>query len=151
MGNKSIWAVIALVVILVFFVAGFQAAYTDSSEPHTVTNETITVDYSTPQQVDSADIAWSFADDETVYNSDGEELAEGSDYEWNTSTGEVDWQTSNSTTDGEEATITYTYFAPPEDTRKLAGLIMPVLTALPWLFLGFAGLVAVRLATEGWM
>lgn len=124
-------ALLLLVGIGVAWSAG--AAYQDTPEEvHTTENETIVVDYQNKTAVDAPDYALTFYDNESVYNSSGAELVEGTDYTWNTSTGEVTWKNTSSTSDGENATITYSYDAKIANARAMRDVIaLPIRLALP--------------------
>lgn len=114
------FAVLAIV-IAVGFVA-ISAAFTASAVPHTVTNETLTQDVGNWTPVDEQD-AIEYQDNETVYNATDTQLVDGTDYEWNTTNGSVYWYDTASTTDGADATISYTYLEPSESTNAVASLL----------------------------
>lgn len=88
----------------------------------TVTNESVTVDYGNSTQVDET---WgeNYLENETVYNSNGAELTEGTDYEWYTSNQSVYWYNTSNTTDGANASITYSFEHKPDAARQSIGTI----------------------------
>lgn len=114
---------------------GYQQAVTDFNE----TNESITVDYSQTVQVDQTGDAFSYNDTVTVYNSSDAELVEGDDYTWYASNGSVAWFDTANTTDGEQASISYDYTAPPESNRAMGGVLKAVGIGLTMLLVLLVG------------
>lgn len=131
--------VTALAAFTVFLLALGVAAsaatvsYQDTAGNHTVTGEQLTVDYSNTSQVSPAGDAFRYQDDEVVRNASGSQLTEGTDYDWNTSTGEVTWYDTAATSDGETATITYTYYGHGELAGNQHSIQQQVFELLPWL------------------
>lgn len=122
------------------------AAYSDTpDETHTVTNESMTAQLDTWQQVDAPNYTRSFYDNETVYDSGGAALTEGSDYEWSTSNGSVYFYSSGTVSSGEEVSISYAYTAPLETARQLKGVVsIPIQVLFP-----FGALIVVAFAVAG--
>lgn len=89
-------------------------------DAESVTNESITVNYSDTVQVSQTGWGYEYNDSVTVYNSSGVELVDGTDYEWYQDNGSVAWFDTPDTTDGETATISYTYEKPPESSKAMA-------------------------------
>jgi hypothetical protein len=138
-----------LAIVLVFAIGAswaVGAAYSDTPDAtETVTNESLTAQIDTWQQVDSPNYTRSFYDNETVYNSSGAALTEGSDYEWLTSNGSVYFNSSGSVSSGDDVTISYAYTAPPETARQLKSVIkLPIQVLFP-----FGALIIVALAVAG--
>jgi hypothetical protein len=76
-----------------------------SGDAGTEVNETVTVDYSNLTSLDvNADSYSNF----TVYDSGDVELTEGTDYD-GYSNGTIEWYNTTETTDGETATVTYSW------------------------------------------
>lgn len=122
MPRQSIFAIVA--VVLLIGVAGAALGQSDrqAAEPQSVTNESLTVNYSAPTAVDNGEPRYGWNDSVTVYNASGNQLQDGTDYEWNSSTGEVTWFNTSATTDGETASISYTYEQRDATTAGLASL-----------------------------
>lgn len=124
-------ALLLLVGIGVAWSAG--AAYQDTpAKVHNVENETIEVNFSSQTAVDAPGYTLGFYENETVYNSSGAELEEGDDYQFNATTGEVTWYNTAELTDGESASISYSYDAKIRTARALKNVIaLPLRLALP--------------------
>lgn len=109
----------AVTLVLFLGVLAVGASVPTTAQPSTVQNESLTVDYTTPTPVDEQQVTEYF-DNETVYNATDAELAAGTDYEFNTSTGEVEWFNTSATAKGEAAAITYTYTRPSDRTLGIS-------------------------------
>lgn len=115
-------AVLLVGIIGVTWAAG--SAYENTAEAtHTVNDETLTADTSNWQRVDAPDYALSWYDNETVVNSDGTTLTEGTDYDWNTSTGKILFYDTADVNDGESVTIDYAFTAKIRDARAARDVI----------------------------
>jgi hypothetical protein len=124
--------------------AQYQAA---PEADYAVANEAITADVGNWTPVDAPDHAQRFYDNETVTNSSGAQLTEGTDYEWNTSTGELRWYDTDSVADGEEMSVDYTYSAKTDRARTARSVLrVPVETILPAGVLIIAAMSLVGLA-----
>ena len=84
-------------------------------------SESLTVDYSNPSTLTNQ-YALAYLDNETILHN-GNTLAEGTDYEFNTSSGSVTWYNSTNTSAGDEARIGYEYEAHPEGSRESANVL----------------------------
>jgi hypothetical protein len=102
LGAAVITVTLVLIVLNTIMSLGIIAG-----ETSTVTNESITVDYGNLTYV-SQD-AGSYDSNVMVYDSGDTELTEGMDYDWYANNGSVGWYNTTETTDGETATITYSY------------------------------------------
>lgn len=102
----NLWMLVVVVVFVGLFLTAVNAGYEDAGSPETVT-EDIRVDYS--QEVSVAEGTPPYFDNETVENSTGTVLTEGTDYQWDTSTGNVTWFNTSKTTENAFASITYAY------------------------------------------
>lgn len=136
----------AVFIVLVVAAMAAGASFSDATHVFTVEGESITVDYDDPVAVDSADVAVSFYDNETVYNASGDPLVEGTDYEWNTDNGSVTWFDTAATTDAETGSIDYAYDAPSERSRDLASVLSIGGYGLALALLLFGGVVVL-----GWL
>lgn len=90
----------------------------------TVENETITQDVGNWTAVDAADDpgVTQFYDNESAYNPTGDPLVEGTDYDW-AANGSVTFYNTSNTSDGAQASITYSYDARPEQASAMMGPI----------------------------
>ena len=130
----SLAAAAMLFVGIFVVIAGASVAWADApTHEETVLNESVTADHGTTVQVDPAsDVAWSGAlDNETVRDSTGSELDEGTDYEWNPENGTVTFLSSGSTADGESATVSYTWLSKSENAVNWYGPIAALVNVLP--------------------
>lgn len=126
--SRAIQAVVLLAVIVALLGTGILAvsqAYQDTpTHVETVSGETLTQDVGNWTAVDAAGQAGvvGFYDNETVRNESGDNLTEGTDYEWDES-GQIKFLNSSSTTDGANASIDYAYDARPEQSTAMIGPI----------------------------
>lgn len=128
-----VFAVVLVAALGIMWAVG--AEYDRAPEQaETVNDEPIVVDKGNWTATDHPDYALSFYDNETVRNSSGSQLSEGTDYEWNTTNGSVYWyESSTDVTDGEEASITYSYAAKRPGTRRVMSVVsIPVRYVLPF-------------------
>lgn len=151
--RTAVYLVFGLFVVLAVAGTAWSGAPTYTS---TVTNESMTVDYDELVPVDNVDTSESFYDNETVYAADGSQLTEGTDYTFNASSGYVNWTDTTSTTDGEEAAITYTYDHKSDEGYRWgapvkAGIgILPILAfAAAAIFVAGLGYFAVSTLSSG--
>jgi hypothetical protein len=135
--SNDLFGVIALIIILGVGAVAFAPAYADGADRQSVTNESITVDYSGPQSV--AESGLEYDDTVSVTNSSGAELAAGTDYDWNATAGNVTFQNTSATSDGETATISYQYREASAQHETRAGIAGFVGQALTWLLVLLAG------------
>jgi hypothetical protein len=122
--------------------AQYQAA---PETTEAVANEAATADVGNLTAVDAPDYAQKFEDNETITNSTGATLQEGSDYDWNASTGEIRWYNTESVDDGESMSVDYTYTAKTEEARTARTILtVPVEIILP-----VGVLIAVAMSVAG--
>jgi hypothetical protein len=129
------------------FAWAIGAEYDDAPEAnHTVTNEQLTADVGNYTRVDAPDHALSFYDNETVTNSSGGTLQEGSDYEWNASDRTIYFYNSSThVSDGEQVEIDYAYTSKIETARGLKTILgIPIRYVYP-----FGILVALAVSIGG--
>lgn len=136
----DIWRFAVLSLFTVTILLGANAAYAspDATTLGSVANEQLTVNYSVESGVDEPQYVRTYLDNETIVDSGGTTLTEGTDYEWNTSVGNVTWIDTTETSEGETVTIDYAYRQPTDGTRLTAG-IMGI----------FGGLIGVLLLVAG--
>ncbi len=122
----NLWTVVVVALFLAILLPAVNLGYQDTTKTATANTEAVTVDYSENTTVDNADTATSFYDNETIQTDGGNTtLEDGIDYEWNTTTGEIQWLNTTATTDGDTATITYTYQYHGQTTSNIAALLQP--------------------------
>lgn len=98
--------------VYVFAVAGQEAPDVD----HSVESESATVTLDEWNELDESNVPGAtYADDEVIRNDSGAVLQEGTDYEWNTSTGEI--RPLSGTDATTELTATYNYTARSDASR----------------------------------
>lgn len=147
--ENSLWAFAVVILFLAVLVPSLNFAANDNTEIRTVENESVTVNYSEPSQVDPALEPLGFEPNATVFNSSGAELVNGTDYEWRPTNGTIAWFNTTSTTDGESASVTYEYHARSQRTRDINGVMFVLGKALPFLVI-IAGVGAVFRYGGGW-
>jgi hypothetical protein len=107
-----------------------------------VANESLTVNYSTTQSVDKGSADFGYRDTETVENASGATLVEGTDYDFNVTSGNVSFFNTTNTTANNTATIDYTYLQQDPEAARFGGFVgdmMPVLGLV--LFFVVAGVI----------
>jgi len=109
------------------------AQYQQAPETTTnVTDEEVVADVGNWTAVDAPDHAQSFGDDEVITNSTGTQLDEGSDYDWNASTGEIRWYDTSSVSDGETMQADYSYTSKTQEARTVRKVLsVPIEIILP--------------------
>lgn len=117
--------------VFVFMAAGEEAHLVD----HSVENEITTVTLDEWNELGESNVVGAtYDDDEVIRNDSDGVLVEGTDYEWNTSTGEIRPLSGTDATTTLNAT--YNYSAPSEGTQT--GLVVvPDL----WLVVGVVGIL----------
>lgn len=118
---------VATMLIVGLFVVSTIYGTMPASETVAVTNESITIDVGNATQVDET-YGTSYDKDETVYNSSGVRLTEGTDYQWYTDNQSVVWYSTSSVTDGATANISYSFDAKPQMARTSIGTISSAFT-----------------------
>lgn len=140
MANRGLFTLLILFVGLgILFAGGMNVGYEQGWPEETVTNESITVDYSQAVAVDTQPDPVEYGGTVTVYNTTGAELAAGTDYDWHAENGTVTWYDTNATADGETASITYDYATPTEDQEAAGGVVKVVGIVLVLLLILLAG------------
>jgi len=117
-----LFAIVLVGVLGIAWAVGAQ--YEDAPEQtEIITGETVIADVGNVTSVDAPDYARSFEDNETINNSAGTTLQDGSDYEWDPATGEIYWYDTASVDDGEEMTVDYAYSAKTEQARTAKSIL----------------------------
>lgn len=114
---KHLWTLIVLLLGVFFLgIGGMQAGYDNATEAFTVSDEVGNVDYDTEYNLSKTGEAESFNDSITV-TADGNQLVEGTDYEWHPSRGNISWINTTATQSGETVLIDYQYQDHPRGTQ----------------------------------
>lgn len=126
-----LFAVVLVGVLGIAWAVGAQ--YADAPEAdYTVDGETVVADVGNETAVDAPDYTQRFYDNETITNSSGATLSEGTDYDWNTSTGAITWYDTSSVDDGEQMQVDYAYSAKTEQARTARQVLsVPIEIILP--------------------
>ena len=143
----NLWMIVVVVVFVGFFLTmsvnlGFEQATT----PESTENETTTVEYGTGVSLTSAN-AVEYYDNETIRNDSFYELREGTDYEFNTTTGNVTFYNTTHTSEGEAVFASYTYEA-RDTAAKNSSQVLGIFAPLFGLFIALAA-VGATLKTIG--
>lgn len=152
--SRQLMAVMSMIFLLVFFASAMSVSYTgvakneDVNQQAEITGEEMTIDYGNESFVDVE--ATIYSDNVTIQSPGAGTLEEGTDYEWDEVRGAVLWLNSTNTEDGNEATIDYTAFEPPEETQNIQALLTPLSISLPYVFLAICGFAALAYGRKGW-
>lgn len=145
--------VVLVIAAFALFQIGDVGLAAAGTQPVTETNESVVIDYDSSTRVSAAMSRYTqgFEDNETVYNSSGAELVEGTDYTWNTTSGAVTFKNTANTTEGNTANVTYTYQQNTEEIRQSEPGVRALIEAVggPIVFaplITFAGLILIGLA-----
>lgn len=137
---KQLRALFSGVLLLAFVVIGVVgvswavgAQYQHGPQTtETVASESITVDVGNWTPVNAPTYAQTFYDNETVRNSSGATLVEGTDYKWSTTNGSIYWYSDGDFNDGATASVDYAYSAPTEESRTMKTIFtVPINVVLP--------------------
>lgn len=125
-----------LVAFVLIAVAGIAwaggAAYSDVPDEVTTTSTTVEQNVGGETLVATPPYATTIYDNETIVTESDVTLTEGTDYDWNSSEASITWYNTTDTTDGANATLTYSYAAKPDAARQGEDIMQPLLTrALP--------------------
>lgn len=101
----SIWTVVVIALALALGASAVNIGYSNAAAPGNAT-ENATVDYDVNYTVENAD-AYEFTSLNVTSN--GTELREGTDFEFDVENGTVNWINSVETTDGDAATVAYDF------------------------------------------
>lgn len=110
MAAKQAMFLIALAIILLLGFSAVDAGYTAAGTNHSVSSESWTADVGNWTELNNSNIEGAlYQEDELVKDSGGAKMSEGTDYQFNNSTGEVKALSGGGLSDGESATISYNY------------------------------------------
>lgn len=139
MASRGLFTILIVLLGLgVLFAGGTNVAYEGATDEFSVTNETISVDYSDRVAVEKRGTAFQYMENVTVY-ANGTELTAGTDYVWHDINGTIDWYDTANTTDGDTATISYEYKAPPENNRAMFGMVQIIGIGLTFIIILLVG------------
>lgn len=145
-------AILVVVLASLAIVTATGFAYANNTPAVNRTDaENLTVDYYNDSQLAHGGTALEYSD-LTLTNSSNTTLDEGTDYEFDPSSGQVDWRNTTRTTDGETVRAEYAYTVHPRETRVILGVVRPVTgTILPYLAVLVGGVgTVVAVASAGW-
>ena len=133
MPRGNLWGLVVVIVLAAVLLPAASLGFADSAIDQDVEDEQLTLEYQVPVPVDAADHAISFDEEIQVVDpsAGGDELVDGTDYEWNDSSGEV--TAINEEYNQTDVDVSYTYFAQTEETRAIAQIARPVGTLLGYL------------------
>jgi len=140
MGDTKFGALV-LIIVLGAIVALGPAALAEGAVVVAVTDESITVDYDREVSVNESGLEYN---EPVTITNDGTTLQEGTDYEWNATTGNVTWYNTTSTSEGDQAEIDYEYEAVTEESQQLAQLVSIFEIPLALLVLLLLGMSTVK-------
>jgi hypothetical protein len=143
----NLWMLVVVVVfVAVFLSIGVNLGFEQATLPKYVDNETMTVEYSTEVSFTSAN-AVEYYDNETIRNDSYYELEEGTDYDFNTTTGNVTFYNTTHTSEGEAAFASYSYEA-RDAAAKNSSQVLSIFGPLFGLFIALVA-VGTTLKTLG--
>lgn len=126
-----VFVVVLIAALAIAWAAGAEYDELDGAD-YTVDGETQNASVGSWTALNPPTKASYFYDNETVTNSTGTQLTEGTDYEFNASGGSLTYFNTQSVTDGEEMTVDYAYAGPSPGSRSLFGVIsIPIDYVLP--------------------
>lgn len=140
MGDSKFGALVILIVVG-FLVGVAPAALADGAQTTAVTDESITVDYQNTTSVAENGVSYNAS---VTITADGTTLSEGTDYDWNATTGAVTWYNTSSTSDGQEALIDYGVDQLTDESRQLAQISKILLVILALIFTLIMGMTAIK-------
>lgn len=147
--ENSLWAFAVVILFLAVLVPSLNFAANENTEIRTVDNESVSINFTEPSEVDPDLEALGFEPNATVFNSSDAQLVNGTDYVWRPTNGTIRWFDTANTTDGEAATTTYDFKARTQRTRDISGIMFVFGEALPYLVI-IAGVGAAFRYGGGW-
>ena len=123
---RVILAVIGLAILASVAVAGLQVSLEDAGEDFDVTNETWTPNAGTVTTLEESNRNGAYYSEDSavdVYDENGTEMDEGTDYEWFGANGTVKALTGGGLDGDSSATITYSFQQTTAEQRGMAALL----------------------------
>jgi hypothetical protein len=152
-GRYVTWIIVFVAVVGIAFatLTIADAARNDGARvADSVDNESIVQEVGLWQFTNQAldDDTAGFNETVTVYNSSGDELTRGTDYEWNATDGSITYFNTANVTDGLTGNISYAYFRNTQPVNELAQIVAPVVALVSWspLLVGGLALAMILLA-----
>lgn len=130
--GDSIAQVAVVILLLSLSIPTLATAYDYAGTPFEY-EETTTINFTSNYSVEQNATLEDYGESPTI-TSNGSELVQGTDYEWNATSGVVNWIDTQNTTDGDGATIQYVAYQRTRETVVARNLIFP--------FMGLFGLFA---------
>lgn len=130
---------VAIVILLLSLSAPALATAHEYAGTPIEYEESLTVDYGNESNVSEPATVEGYGADPTV-TVNGSELVEGTDYDWDSSTGNVTWYDTANSSDGDSATIRYAAYQRTEETAVSWTILAPLMS----LFGLFGLVVSVR-------
>lgn len=121
--GDNIAQVAVVILLLSLAVPALATAYDYAGTPMSYSEE-VTVDYNQTTSVSQNATLEGYNESVHIVNS-GVTLVEGTDYEWNATSGKIDWKSGSNTNDGDTATIYYKAHQRTEQTQAAWQIIMP--------------------------
>lgn len=124
MADNRLQMVVVLGAISLLLIPITSAALdqTPANRVETVENESVEMDVGNWVQLNETD-GHIYYDNETVYNSSGVELVEGTDYDYETSNQSIYWYNTNNTTNGVNGSATYSIGYQPSTLRSSVSIV----------------------------
>lgn len=123
--GDSIAQVAVVILLLGLAVPGLSTAYDYAGTPIEY-SETVTVDYNNESSVSENATVEGYGKSPTITVGDTE-LVEGTDYDWDSSSGNVTWYNTSNTTDGDTATIQYVAYQRTGESELAWTIISPLM------------------------
>lgn len=137
--GDSIAQVAVVILLLSLAVPALATAHEAAGTPIEY-GETVTVDYNQTTSVAENATVEGYSETVTITTSDGQQLAEGTDYEWDGAAGNISWINSANTNDGDTVTVEYAAHQRTSETEMSWMILAPLMS----LFGLFGLVVSVR-------
>jgi hypothetical protein len=143
----NIWqvAVIALFVSLVM--AGPMVAFEGATHDNTQFDESVTVDYDQEVSVDNDAVRYN--DTAVIRDDANNKLEDGTDYDWNATSGNITFQNTSATSEGDTVFADYQYETRDEHTQNIGSLFASLDVVIGLLLLMFGVGAAYTIAGGG--
>lgn len=149
MARESIFAIVAVVLLIGVGAAALSSGYEASSTEVQVTDEQATINFSDPTTVSEGTRSLGWNETVNIETDGGTQLEDGVDYEWDAENGTVTWYDTGSTTAGDTALIDYRYRDTDEQTESLGSIFGGGYVVLSLLLLLIGGGLVSELSA-GW-
>lgn len=130
---RAVIAIIALVVLGAMGVWGLEASLASAAEDRTIQNETFTPDAGNVTVLEHSQMnhTW-YGDDVTVYDENGTQMTNGTDYQWHPANGTLTTLAGGDLATDSQGKITYSFAQTTEAQRQLAQIpnLIPLVLAV---------------------